>query len=172
MHSKQTSSQMERQSFHTQQSAIQENLAFQFNENTQSNIENTKIMVEKFTSRLNNISIPSSLKLNQKQNLQDVKGIENYYGPYNLSFITKKHPQLFLKGIQKYLEIKYQFIQMQNYQNGFTFSLNEQKIDLKLYRIENLEIFYCHIHCVNSKNNSNYSEFNTIICDLQSNFQF
>ncbi|CAD8182914.1 unnamed protein product [Paramecium pentaurelia] len=167
LHQKQAASvQIERQSFQIQQQIIEDNNIIQF--------EDSKTIVDTFTLRLNSYKSQVVQKQIQKQGLQDNNGIETFQGPYNLQFITCKHPKLFIKGLQKYIQEKYQleFSAFQSVQYGFNFNLSEFSIQIKLFRIENLDIFYCQINCNYQKNEKNDNEYQILIQDLQTNFEF
>ncbi|CAD8206414.1 unnamed protein product [Paramecium octaurelia] len=150
----------------TQQSAIEDNNTVQF--------EDQNTIIDNFTLRLNSYKSQVITKQGQKQGCNDSNGIESISGPYNVSFITAKHPKLFIKGLQKYIQERYQlqFTALQSIQYGFNFNLSEFSFQIKLFRIENLEIFYCQINCNYLKNEKNDFEYQNVIQDLQTNFEF
>ncbi|CAK59664.1 unnamed protein product (macronuclear) [Paramecium tetraurelia] len=154
------------QSLLMQQSSIEENNMVQF--------EDQKTIIDNFTLRLNSYKGQAITKQSQKQGYNDSNGIESISGPYNVSFITAKHPKLFIKGLQKYIQERYQlqFSAIQSQQYGFNFNLSEFSFQIKLFRIENLDIFYCQINCNYLRNVKNDFEYQNVIQDLQTNFEF
>ncbi|CAD8051468.1 unnamed protein product [Paramecium sonneborni] len=120
----------------------------------------TQNILQRFTSGLN------SLRNSPRQPI-NIRGIEQHTGPYHLSFITKKHPQLFINIIHNYLKMHFTIIFYENY--SITFKLNnEQLIEVKLKRIEQIDVYYLDIISFNQ----NFTQIQQFVKDLQQNIKF
>ncbi|CAD8050287.1 unnamed protein product [Paramecium sonneborni] len=120
----------------------------------------TQNILQRFTSGLN------SLRNSPRQPI-NIRGIEQHTGPYNLAFITKKHPQLFMNIIHNYLKIHFTIIFYENY--SITLKLNnDQLIEIRLKRIEQVDVYYLDI----ISQNQNFPELHQFVKELQLNIKF
>ncbi|CAD8134871.1 unnamed protein product [Paramecium pentaurelia] len=122
--------------------------------------QSTQNILQRFTSGLNSL-------VNSPRQPINIRGIEQHTGPYHLSLITKKHPQLFIDMIHNYLKMNFQIIIYENY--SITLKLNnEQLLELRLKRIEQIDVYYLDI----IQQNYNFSEIQQFIKDLQFHIKF
>ncbi|CAD8045783.1 unnamed protein product [Paramecium primaurelia] len=122
--------------------------------------QSTQNILQRFTSGLN------SLRNSPRQPI-NIRGIEQHTGPYHLSFITKKHPQLFIDIIHNYLKLHFPIIIYENY--SITLKLkNDSLLELRLKRIEQIDVYYLDI----IQQNNNFVELYQFVKDLKSHIKF
>ncbi|CAK71371.1 unnamed protein product (macronuclear) [Paramecium tetraurelia] len=122
--------------------------------------QSTKNILQRLTSGLNSL-------INSPRQPINIRGIEQHNGPYHLSLITKKHPQLFIDMIHNYLKMHYPIIIYENYSISLKLE-SDQLLEVKLKRIEQIDVYYLDV----IQQHYNFSELQKFVQELQLHIKF